>query len=123
MFSAQIGNQKLVSNASWKAIQHPAYSNGIPPASKALVQYPVQFDAKKSMGDWSKNAWYTSNFDDSNWPKSLEKGNAGIAPWYNLEPNIVPQLINHGLENYKNHNDLQFPFISSGQIIKMQTSF
>ena len=123
LFSAQIGNQKLVSNASWKAIQHPAYSNSIPPASKALVQYPVQFDAKKSMGDWSKNAWYTSNFDDSNWPKSLEKGNAGIAPWYNLEPNIVPQLINHGLENYKNHNDLQFPFISSGQIIKCKLPF
>ncbi|AQS94347.1 hypothetical protein BXQ17_09855 [Polaribacter sp. BM10] len=123
LFSAQIGNQKLVSNASWKAIQHPAYNNNIPPASKALVQYPVQFDAKKSMGDWSKNAWYTSNFDDSNWPKSLEKGNAGIAPWYNLEPNIVPQLINHGLENYKNHNDLQFPFISNGKVIKCKLPF
>lgn len=123
LFSAQIGNQKIVSNASWKAMQHPAYNNSIPPASKALVQYPVQFNAEKSMQDWSENAWYTSNFDDSNWPKASEKGNAGIAPWYNLEPSIVPQLINHGLENYTNYNDSQFPFISKGQVIKCKLPF
>ena len=123
LFSADIGNQKLVSNASWKAIQHPAYNNSIPPASKALVQYPVQFNAEKSMQDWSEKAWYTSNFDDSNWPKAIEKGKAGIAPWYNLEPNIVPQLINHGLKNYINHDDLKFPFISKGQTIKCKLPF
>ena len=123
LFSADIGNQKLVSNASWKAIQHPAYNNSIPPASKALVQYPVQFNAQKSMQDWSENAWYTANFDDSNWPKAIEKGKAGIAPWYNLEPNIVPQLINHGLKNYINHDDLKFPFISKGQTIKCKLPF
>ncbi|WP_396600629.1 alpha-L-rhamnosidase C-terminal domain-containing protein [Algibacter sp. R77976] len=123
LFSTQIGNQRLVSDASWKAIQHPAYNNSIPPASKALVQYPVQFDAQKAMNDWSDNAWYTSNFNDSNWSKAIEKGNAGVTPWYNLEPNIVPQLINHGLENYKNHDDLQFPFISKGQVIKCKLPF
>ena len=123
LFSTQIGNQKLVSDASWKAIQHPAFNNTIPPASKALVQYPVLFDARKAMKDWSDNAWYTSSFDDSNWPKAIEKGNAGVAPWYNLEPNIVPQLINHGLKNYKNHNDLQFPFVSKGNTIKCKLPF
>tara|TARA_R110002096_G_scaffold159214_3_gene324947 strand:- start:3017 stop:5428 length:2412 start_codon:yes stop_codon:yes gene_type:complete len=123
LFSAQIGSQKHVSDGSWKAIQHPAYNNKIPPASKALVQYPVQFDAQKSMNDWSNNAWYTSNFDDNNWSKAIEKGTAGVAPWHNLEPNIVPQLINHGLENYKNHDDLQFPFISKGKTIKCKLPF
>ena len=123
LFSSQIGSQKLVSNASWKAIQHPGYDNTISPASKALVQYPVQFNAQNAMKDWSENAWYTVNFDDSNWPKAKEKGKAGIAPWYNLEPNIVPQLINHGLKNYKNHDDLQFPFISKGQVIKCKLPF
>jgi len=123
LFSAQIGNQKLVSDSSWKAIQHPAYNNTISPASKALVQYPVQFNAQKSMQDWSKNTWYTSNFNDSKWPKATEKGSAGVAPWYNLEPNIVPQLINHGLENYKNHDELQLPFKSKGQTITCKLPF
>ncbi|TBN02921.1 glycoside hydrolase [Hyunsoonleella flava] len=123
LFSAQIGSKKLVSDASWKAIQHPAYDNTILPASKALVQYPVHFNAQKAMKDWSENAWYTSTFDDSNWPNATEKGSAGIAPWYNLEPNIVPPLVNHGLQNYKNHDDLQFPFVSTGQTIACKLPF
>lgn len=123
LFSTQIGKQRLVSDGSWKAKQHPGYDNTIAPASKSLVQYSVKFDAQKAMNDWSENAWYTSNFDDSNWQKATEKGKAGVAPWYNLEPNIVPQLINHGLNNYTNHNDLQFPFISKGQVIKCRLPF
>lgn len=123
LFSAQIGNQKLVSDKSWKAIQHLAYDNTIPPASKSLVQYPVQFNAQKATKDWSQNAWYTSNFDDTNWPVAIEKGSAGVAPWYNLEPNNVPHLVNHGLENYENQDDLQFPFISQGKIIKAKLPF
>ena len=123
LFSAQIGNQKLVSDQSWKAIQHPGYDNTIEPPSKNLVQYSVKYNAQNSMNDWADNAWYTSNFDDSKWPKATEKGNAGIAPWYNLEPNIVPQLINHGLENYKNHEELQLPFISKGQTIACKLPF
>ncbi|WP_298763508.1 hypothetical protein [uncultured Polaribacter sp.] len=123
LFSAQIGDQKLVSNKSWKAKQHPGYNHTIAPASRSLVQYSVQFNAQNAMNDWTENAWYMSNFDDSNWSKATEKGNAGVAPWYNLEPNIVPQLINHGLQNYKNHDDLQFPFTSKGKTIKCKLPF
>ncbi|MFS4482739.1 alpha-L-rhamnosidase C-terminal domain-containing protein [Hyunsoonleella sp. 2307UL5-6] len=123
LFSAQIGQQRLVSNGSWKAKQHSGYDNTIEPASKSLVQYSVKFDAQKAMNDWSENAWYSSKFDDENWPEATEKGNAGVAPWYNLEPNIVPHLINHGLEDYKNHDDLQFPFISDGKTIKCKLPF
>ncbi|WP_147676470.1 alpha-L-rhamnosidase-related protein [Algibacter pacificus] len=123
LFSAQIGNQKLVSDGSWKAIQHPGYDNTIPPASKALVQYPVQFDAQKAMKDWSDNAWYTSSFDDSSWPVATEKGKLGVKPWYNVEKNIVPHLVNHGLQNYENHNELKFPFISQGKTIKAKLPF
>lgn len=123
LFSAQIGKQKLVSDGSWKAIQHQAYNNTIPPASKSLVQYSVMFNAQNAMKDWSENAWYTVNFNDNNWPVAIEKGIAGDAPWYNLAPNIVPQLINHGLKNYKNHDDLQFPFISKGKTINCKLPF
>lgn len=118
LFSANLGNQQVVSDATWKAIPHPAYNNTIAPASKAMVQYSVLFDAQNAIGDWSKNAWYSENFDDTNWTNAVEKGKLGVAPWYRVEKNIVPHLINHGLQNYKNHKALKFPFVSDGKTIK-----
>jgi alpha-L-rhamnosidase len=123
LFSAEIGNQQIVSNKTWKAIQHPAYNNSIAPASKAIVQYSVEFNAQKAMQDWSKNAWYSTNFNDANWVFAAEKGKLGVAPWYNVEKNIVPHLVNHGLQNYKNHSELKFPFVSDGKIIKAKLPF
>jgi hypothetical protein len=123
LFSAKIGEQNIVSNASWKAMQHPGYDNSIEPASKALVQYSVRFDAQKAIEDWSNNAWYMPSFNDANWPKATEKGTAGIAPWYNLEKNIVPHLINHGLQDYANHSDMNLPFLNEGKTLKCKLPF
>ena len=123
LFSADIGNQHIISDKSWKAIPHSGYDNNIAPASKAMVQYSVQFDAQKAMQDWSEKAWYTENFDDNNWINAVEKGKLGNAPWYNVEKNIVPHLINHGLENYENHDALKFPFVSDGKMIKAKLPF
>ncbi len=123
LFSSLIGKQKVVSDASWKAIQHPAYDNTIDPASKNLVQYSVKFDAQLAMNDWSDKAWYTSDFSDKEWPAAIEKGAVGIAPWYNTEKNIVPHLVNHGLQNYDNHSDLKLPFTSQGKTIKCRLLF
>ncbi|RXP46240.1 glycoside hydrolase [Lutibacter sp. HS1-25] len=123
LFSANIGEQKVISDASWKAMQHPGYDNTIEPASKMLVQYSVKYNAQKGLNDWSDNAWYSSGYEDEKWPSAIEKGKAGVAPWYNLEKNMVPHLVNHGLENYTNHNELQLPFISNGQTIKCKLPF
>ncbi|MEN8965961.1 MAG: alpha-L-rhamnosidase C-terminal domain-containing protein [Polaribacter sp.] len=123
LFSAEIGNQIVVSDKTWKAKKHSAYDNTIPPASKSLVQYSVKFNAQNTMQDWMENAWYASNFNDSKWSKATEKGKVGVAPWYNVEKNIVPHLVNHGLQNYKNHKELQFPFVSDGKTIKAKLPF
>ena len=123
LFSAQIGNEIVVSDGSWKAIQHPGYDNTIAPASKNLVQYSVKYNAQNSMNDWADNAWHTANFNDSKWPKAIEKGIAGKAPWYSLEKNFVPKLVNHGLQDYENHSELQLPFISKGQTIICKLPF
>jgi alpha-L-rhamnosidase len=114
LFHAQIGNQTIVSDHSWKMKQHPGYDNTIPPASESLVQYPVKFDAQKAMNDWSENAWYTSGYDDTQWSSAIDKGIAGTAPWYNLIENYVPRLIDHGLVDYENNAGLNMPFISTG---------
>ena len=123
LFSSDIGNQKLVSDGSWKAIQHSGYDNTIAPASKNLVQYSVKYNAQNSMNDWMDNAWYTANFDDRTWQVAVEKGKLGAAPWYDVEKNSVPPLVNHGLQNYKNHDNLQLPFVSKGQTIICKLPF
>ena len=123
LFSAQIGNQKVVSDKTWKTIQHPGYDNSIEPASKNLVQYSVKYNAQNSMNDWTDHAWYMADFNDGSWPEAKEKGSVGVAPWYDLESNIVRHLVNHGLVNYANHDELQFPFVSDGQTIKARLPF
>ncbi len=123
LFSSEIGNQHLVSDSSWKAIQHPGYDNTIEPASKSLVQYSVKFNAQEALNDWTNKAWYTQDFNDVSWTNASEKGKLGVAPWYNVEKNIVPHLINHGLQNYANHEELKFPFVSDGKTIKARLPF
>ena len=51
LFYSKMGNQNVVSDATWKALQHPAYDNTIPPASKAVVQYCIKYDAQKALND------------------------------------------------------------------------
>ena len=123
LFFSKIGKQTIVSDASWKAIQHPGYDNTIEPASKMLVQYSVKYDAQNAMNDWSDKAWYTFDFSDKDWPAAVEKGKVGVAPWYALEKNFVPKLINHGLQNYANHTDLKLPYTSKGEVIKCKLPF
>lgn len=123
LFSSQIGGQTVVSDATWKALQHPGYDNTIAPASKMLVQYCIKYDAQKALNDWTEEAWYTPGYSDKSWPLAVEKGKAGDAPWYALEKNFVPKLINHGLQNYANHNNLKLPYTSKGETIKCKLPF
>ncbi|RED47802.1 alpha-L-rhamnosidase-related protein [Seonamhaeicola aphaedonensis] len=123
LFSSEIGNQHLVSDSTWKVLQHPGYDNTIEPASRMLVQYSVKFNAQKGLNDWTDQAWYSQSFNDANWADASEKGKLGVAPWYNVEKNIVPHLINHGLQDYANHEDLKIPFVSDGTTIKARLPF
>ncbi len=123
LFSAQIGNKRLVSDVSWKAKQHPAYDNTIAPASKNLVQYSVKYDAQNDLNDWTDNAWYSSYYSDNDWPRAVEKGKPGVAPWYELVKNFVPKLVNHGLQAYANTTEMNLPYISKGETIIAQLPF
>ncbi|WP_372772743.1 alpha-L-rhamnosidase C-terminal domain-containing protein [Mangrovibacterium sp.] len=123
LFYAEMGNQQVVSDKTWKAIQHTAYDNTIEPASKSLTQYPVMYNAQKGMSDWTDQAWYTEDYNDTNWTAAVEKGNAGVAPWYELVENFVPLLINYGLVDYENQAQLQLPFVSRGETITCRLPF
>lgn len=103
LFHANLGKQQLVSNTDWKMKVHPAYdpkSRGGGGSANRVNAYNVKFDAQKSLGDWSDNAWYTSNYDDKNWDKPIVKGDANGKPWGTLVKRAIPQWNDRGLVNY-----------------------
>lgn len=123
LFSSSIGDENIVSNSTWKMKRHPAYAEDSGQNSTSIIPHNVKFDAQVGLGDWSSSAWYTSAYDDSSWEPAVEKGMAGSAPWYNLEINYVPRLVNHGLKEYENNAALNFPFVSTGNPITCKLPF
>lgn len=104
LFDADLGDQPLVSDASWKVKVHPAYdpnSGGGGPSANRVNAYNVKFDARQALGDWTDAAWYTSNFDDSNWDVPVEKGAANAQPWGTMVERAIPQWNNRGLADYQ----------------------
>lgn len=123
LFSANIGNKIIVSDDSWKVKAHDGYTSKDCVASKSLVQFNVKYNANNNLLDWSKNAWYTESYNDKNWNSASVLANAGDAPWFNLIENYVPRLINHGLKNFVNNNQLQLPYVSKGETIVCKLPF
>ncbi|WP_203257169.1 alpha-L-rhamnosidase-related protein [Hyunsoonleella ulvae] len=119
LFHANLGKQQLISDTTWKMKVHPAYdpkSGGGGGSANRVNAYNVKFNAQKSLGDWSDNAWYTSNYDDKNWDKPIVKGDANGKPWGTLVKRAIPQWNDRGLVNYEsltlksNKEKIHLPF-------------
>ncbi|NJX14324.1 alpha-L-rhamnosidase C-terminal domain-containing protein [Tamlana crocina] len=103
LFYADLGQQVLESDTTWKIKVHPAYdpkSGGGGGSANRVNAYNVKFDAQKSLGDWTDNAWYTNNYDDRNWDKPIVKGVANGQPWGTLVKRAIPQWNDRGLVDY-----------------------
>ena len=123
IFQAQVGQQLITSDSSWKAKPHKAY---LPVEKKPpfrVAAWSVNYDARKAMGDWSDEAWYLSNYDDSSWEAAKGGRKPPRAPFFNLFRSDVPPLNNHGLANCTNYPDSKFPFVSDGNTIKCHLDF
>ncbi|PQJ76568.1 alpha-L-rhamnosidase-related protein [Polaribacter glomeratus] len=123
LFECDLGDTTITSDVSWKVKKHPAYDSNTIENGNSVVQYPVKYDARKDLNDWSKYAWYSENYNDNNWSFAAEKGKVPTAPWYHLEKNYTEPLVNHGLKNYENNSALNFPFISDGKTIICKLPF
>ena len=123
LFQADVGAQRLVSDDSWKVKLHPSYALDSGAPDKNIVQSKVKYDARNDLDNGSLNAWTNANFDDKAWDKATPKGTPPTAPWFNLEKNYVPALVNHGLQNYENYPATAFPFVSDGAVISAQLPF
>ncbi len=118
LFQANLGAKLIISDNSWKVRANTGYDVDSGEPSKNLVQYSVKYDARRSIGEWT-----SPEFSDEHWDAAIEKGLPPTAPWFNLEQQYVPPLVNHGLQFYVNYPESTFPFVSSGETIRCRLPF
>ncbi|MGJ8691811.1 MAG: alpha-L-rhamnosidase C-terminal domain-containing protein [Thalassotalea sp.] len=123
IFQAKVGKQVIISDASWKAKKHEAYQPVEKEKHRRVAAWSVNYDARKTMGDWSDNAWYLPSYDDSSWPLAKSANKPPRAPFYQLFPSEIPPLNNYGLANCTNYPATKFPFVSDGKKINCQLDF
>ena len=93
-FDLRCGRTRVVSDASWKAIRHPAFyipSGGCP--NTRLSESNIGYDARLEM------PFYEPGFDDSAWPAAiaLTREEAG---WGGSVQRPIPQWKDYGLRDY-----------------------
>ena len=123
LFQAQIGDQLIVSDASWKAKAHIAYQPVEKKPPFRIAAWSVNYDARKSLGDWSDAAWYRADYDDSTWDAAKAGRKPPRAPFFDLFKSDVPPLTNFGLANCENYPENRFPFVSDGMTIECILDF
>ncbi len=111
IFDAQVNGKALLSDASWKAVVHPAFGDtGGPHPNYRLPESNIRFDAQQDM-----SGWQMPGFDDSKWQATQEYGKTPCAPWNNLILRPIPLWKDFGLKEYVNADEL--PKVSTGEKI------
>jgi hypothetical protein len=89
LFAGDMCGTPLVSDASWRAVPHPAYSNDfmsdLRPNFRAS-EPDIVFDSSVT----TLKGWTSPTFDDTAWPMSVSKGSPGDAPWGALVERPIP---------------------------------
>jgi hypothetical protein len=111
IFDAEIDGKALLSDASWKARIHPAYSTApgeVP--NYRLPESNIRFDARHDL-----KGWQMPTYDDTAWPLSIEYGKPPCNPWGQLVLRPIPFWKDFGLNDYANASE--FPHVSTGEKI------
>lgn len=97
LFEAAIDGRVLISDATWKARVHPAYSSTeAPHPNFRLPEANIRFDAQKDI-----IGWFTSECEDAGWQNVEEFGKPPAAPWNKLLKRPILQWKDYGLSDYE----------------------
>ena len=103
LFEAIGEDVAIVSDKSWKVKRNSAYVDSpFYPPNYRLAEYSVYFDAREDMGDWTKEA-----YDTSAWENSTEYAVGGEGAYGKLYPRGIPFLKDYGLKAYENSADFE----------------
>lgn len=112
VFSANLGDKTIASDASWKVKQHSAYSHSPIQPNNMKPEASVLFDAREDIPNWT-----TVNFDAKNWDNATTKGTPPTAPWGKLHKREIPQWKDSELTNYANNDSFKLPYTSNGSAV------
>ncbi|MEO7717489.1 MAG: alpha-L-rhamnosidase C-terminal domain-containing protein [Capsulimonas sp.] len=102
VFELEAERTRIISDATWKMLRHPAYgSTGDPHPNARMPDDNIHFDARQDIGDWT-----AANFNDSTWPAPAELGQPPAAPWNRLIERPIPQWRTGELTSYENAAEL-----------------
>jgi len=124
IFQATMDDAEVISDDSWKVNPHPAYAVKVTKQSPYRVAaWNIVYDARNSMGDWTEDAWYKPDYDDTSWQQAKSLHRPPREPFNALFPSEIPILNNYGLAFCDNYPASKFPFVSNGETIKCVLDF
>ncbi|MEI6168910.1 MAG: family 78 glycoside hydrolase catalytic domain [bacterium] len=80
------GDKGILSDATWKCRQHPAFVSGDMPKVTGQQGFTTCFDARKDC------SWTDMDFNDADWPDAAVQGEALSGYWREILPRPVPVL-------------------------------
>jgi len=117
LFEMDAGAEKVISDASWRAVVHPAFGDtGAPYPNMRLPESNIRYDAVKE-----PTGWELPGFDPRSWAAAEELGAPDCAPWGHLVKRTLPLWKDYGLKPYTNSADL--PAVSDGQTTKAKLPY
>ncbi len=96
IFECITPEMEVLSDSSWKVMQHPAY--GTCPAPLPNFRLPesnIRFDARNDIG-----SWFSKSYSVGNWSNAKMLGTPPIAPWNSLVLRPIPQWKDSKLVSY-----------------------
>ena len=102
LFEAELGENCLKSDSSWKVKMDPAHLRDTvyPQPNYRIPESNIMYDARLEDENWMQ-----PDFDDSDWANATEYGQAPCAPWNQLYERSIPLLKDFGLKEYENMDD------------------
>jgi alpha-L-rhamnosidase len=104
VFQMNAGGTNVVSDATWKARVHPAFSACGTQPNYRISERSVRFSAAADIP-----AWYTKSFSDASWSSAVAKGLPPATPWRALTKRPIPLWKDYGVANYVNNAALGLP--------------
>ena len=118
LFQAEIGNQKIISDQTWKVVKNEAYLKDVPVNNGRLSEGSIYYDSTKEIKDW-----YKSSYDDTKWETPIVLGNAGDLPWGELIARDIPQFKFSEIKNYENSPKYQNYITTKDELLVMDLPY
>ncbi len=97
LFQTQIGDNIIISDETWKAIQNPAYLRDDENKNARLSESNIYYDANLELVDW-----YTNEYNDSNWNQAVVCGEHNSEKWGELIKRDIPFFKYSEIKEYEN---------------------